>query len=400
VNGTLDPCYEGYYQDFYTVVDGIDRYKRHLATSAGNVELIYFDNVSWNGRELTVQAKPGGTLDLSSFGRYRRFLDTSMQALADNMTAGSRRSGYTMLATVSTGYDSPTVTALARRAGCREAICFDRSHNGEDDSGEMIARHLDVRPIPVDGAAWQNFDRPEVPFISSNAMGEEVRFKAAEPHLAGRVLLTGYHGDKMWDTHTKAVGRNLVRGDPSGLALTEYRLWARFIHCPVPFWGVRQIADVKRISNSDELRPWDIREEYSRPICRRIVEENGVPRELFGVSKKNASVMLHNREQFLTPSSMQDFLHWLKDHRGDWLNRRRIPPVASATLDRAIHSLAESFGEWAKDKRGLWRLVRPLESKPTYLRRFVFPWAIERAKQRYLSGSTSISAEFHSTPGI
>jgi hypothetical protein len=32
-------------------------------------------------------------------------------------------------------------------------------------------------------------------------------------------------------------------------------------------------------------KPWDIGGAYSRPLCRRLVEEASVPREIFGVSK-------------------------------------------------------------------------------------------------------------------
>lgn len=381
--GEVDPCYRRYYQDFYSIVHGLDKYERELATSAGSVEFVYFNNLAWDGTNLTVSPKPGGQPDLGSFEAYRGFLETSMGLLAENLSSANRRRPYTMLATVSTGYDSPTVAALARRAGCREAICFDQSHKGENDSGEAIAACLGIAPIRLEDGSWRNADLPEVPFLASNGMGEEVRFKAAEPFLTSRVLLTGYHGDKMWDKHTKALGPTLVRGDPSGSALTEYRLWAGFIHCPVPFLGVRQIRDVNKISNSPELAPWDVGGDYSRPICRRIVEGSGVPRELFGTSKRNASVMLHNYDDFLTPSSMRDFLDWLKAHRTDWMRHGRLPPLPNAAVDRAIHAATGSFCGWAKRKRGLWRLAGRLESSPTYLRKFVFPWAIERTKERY-----------------
>ena len=38
-----------------------------------------------------------------------------------------------------------------------------------------------------------------------------------------------------------------MRGDVSGLALTEYRLQAGFLNCPVPFWGARRLDDINRI---------------------------------------------------------------------------------------------------------------------------------------------------------
>ena len=95
--------------------------------------------------------------------------------------------------------------------------------------------------------AWRGPDAPpgpELPFLAADAKGEDVYFRGAEAHLARRVLVTGYHGDQMWSKRPRAPSADIVRGDQSGLSLSEYRLWAGFIHLPVPFLGVRQIGDV------------------------------------------------------------------------------------------------------------------------------------------------------------
>ncbi|WP_238985337.1 hypothetical protein [Nitrosococcus halophilus] len=367
----------------YSVTYGIDNYQRFLSSSKGDIELVYFDNVLWDGSVASVIPKPTADIELANFGQYLGFLERTMERMAENIQSQSRPKQLHMLGTLSTGYDSPTVMTLASRVGCDEAICFDRTHLDEEDSGETIASYLGVRPIVLSGTAWRHLQKPEIPFIAANSMGEEVRFSAAEETLAGRVLLTGYHGDKMWGKHTKHLGPNVVRGDPSGLGLAEFRLWAGFIHCPVPFWAVRFIRDVNRISNDPEMSQWDVSDEYSRPICRRIVESKGVPREAFGVNKRMASVIIHNYDEFLTPSSMQDFLLWLKDHRSIWWGRGRIPPLASASLDRRLHQAANLFADWAKQQPAIWRMASWFEGKPTYLRRFIFPWAVERAKAQY-----------------
>jgi hypothetical protein len=206
----LDPAYPHYYRDLASVVRGLSRYVRTLRTSSGPLELIYFDNLSWDGTAISREAKPGTLRDFSTFEGYRAFLEAGLARLAENLGAPSRGEHYRMLGTLSTGYDSSTVSTLARQAGCEEVLCFDRAWPGpareralrercsESDSGAETARLLGLRPIivPLDG--WRAFEMPEVPFLAVNGMGEEVRFKSAEPHLARRVLLTGYHGDKMW----------------------------------------------------------------------------------------------------------------------------------------------------------------------------------------------------------
>src|SRR5262249_40534922 len=131
--------------------------------------------------------------------------------------------------------------------------------------------------------AWSAAELPEPPFLASDAHGGDVFFKGAEQALRGKILLTGYHGDKIWDKHTTKLSPDIVRGDQSGLSLTEYRLTIGMLHCPVCFWGVRQIEEVNAISHRDEMAPWDLHNNYNRPICRRIVETAGVPREMFGV---------------------------------------------------------------------------------------------------------------------
>ncbi len=256
VRAALPAAYPDFYWDFRSIVQGISRHKRTLATPSGPVELVYFDNVVWDGRRVRRVSKPSGAGPFTDFAGYRGFLASSMQGVAANLADAARRRPFRMLGTVSAGYDSPTVTVLASEAGCEEALSFDRGRDGGEDSGEAIAAALGVRTIRVQRAGWEARPRAEVPFIAANAYGEEVHFTAAEAHLSRKVLLTGYHGDKAWAKATSDTRGDLVRGDPSGLALTEYRLHADFVHCPVPFWGARRIGEIVAVSNAAELRPW------------------------------------------------------------------------------------------------------------------------------------------------
>lgn len=124
---------------------------------------------------------------------------------------------------------TPTVVALTRQFGLREAISFTKSRRGEDDSGEEIAEILGVRLSLIPRDAWRrSTELPEVPFLASDAKGEDVYFKGAEAQLMGRVLLTGHGGGAIWHRHTKPLSEDIVRGDRSGLSLTEYRFIGRF----------------------------------------------------------------------------------------------------------------------------------------------------------------------------
>ncbi len=393
-DGSVDSSYSDYRTNLNTITNGIDKYERFLDSSVGKIELTYFDNLQWDGSRLTQLPKPCGEREFQDFTGYRDFLESSMEAVAENLAEGGRKHSYQFISSVSSGYDSATVTTLAKQYGCKQVICIDRSREGKNDSGEPLSRILGYEPIVVEQTAWRAAMLPEVPFIAADGVGGEVFFKAAENHLRGKVLLTGFHGGKIWAKDTKDLSANIVRGDKSGLSLAEYRLLVGFIHCPVPFWGVRQIGDVVRISNMEEMKSWDVPGNYSRPICRRIVEGAGVPREIFGVKKLMASVSLHQDKEFLTEASIKDYLKWLASVRHEWVKHGRVPPILSPRLDNVENSMRRSVYRTLRDTRGLKPIYRwysklrqnnkrLLPGQAPHLRRYVFPWAVEHAKKIY-----------------
>jgi hypothetical protein len=390
-NASPDPTYSRYYRDFRTVITGLSRYKRQLATDRGAAELVYFDNLAWDGCGLERRAKPFDDRAFPDFTTYRAFLVGSMAALAGNLKSGVRRYPYSMLGTLSSGYDSSAVAVLAREVGSDEVLSFDRAQDGDDDRGAAVAAALGLRTIVVDRDAWRRREPfAEVPFLAANAYGEEVHFSGAEPCLAGRVLLTGFHGDKVWAKDTEDLSPDIVRGDPTGLALTEYRLSAGFLHCPIPFWGVRNIRQINAISHATEMAPWDVPGDYSRPICRRLVEEAGVPREAFGVRKRAASIVLRARsEGFLTPGSIVNYRGWLGSlGTWRWLRQGRVSPQLAVPLESAAASAHAFALRWVSaelrdvlKQTGIRRGLTARNS-PT-LFNHLFPWAMAHQKARY-----------------
>lgn len=390
----IDPASGRYYWFFRTVVAGLHKYARRFPTERGDVQLTYFDNLVWDGRNLAVEPKPGLGKDFSTFDRYAAFLRQSMRALAENGASPLRAYQYELLSTASSGYDSSTVTVLAREAGARQVLCFDQARRGLDDSGEPLARCLGMTPVIVERHAWMASPLPEPAFMAADAHGGDVFFRGAESLLTGKILLTGYHGDKVWDLHTTKTSPDIVRGDQSGLSVTEYRLTIGMLHAPISFWGVRQIADLCAISHSDEMKPWDVGTDYSRPICRRIVESAGVPREMFGNEKKATWVIMIRMKQFLSPASMDDYLSWLAANRRAWLRKGRVPPVLDRRFDMfevklrnfAASAAADSAPAWrlnAMRATGVARVAWRLADGPTYLRRGLFGWAMEHHRAKY-----------------
>lgn len=387
INASIDPSYPHYFADLNSIIHGVDKYCRFLRTSVGSLRLTYFENLIWNGKSLQPIPKPFPRRDFSTFEKYRAFMLDSMVLLARNMAAPQRKFPYRMLSTLSSGYDSPTVTTLAREAGCSEAICIDKALHGHDEAGHAIAAVLGVHALRIRRAEWREHLLPEPPFIVGDGLGQDLPFKGAEPLLTGRVLLTGYHGDKVWQKEGgKYLSENMVRGDSSGLSLTEYRLTSGFLHCPVPFWGARQMPELNALSNASDMKRWDIQgtfKDYSRPICRRIVEEAGVPRELFGQRKTAGSVL---SDELLNQDSMASYLSWLRTNRAAWLKHGRIPPLGGPSLESWLDRNKLALKRIVLRTPYLWRLARnPPEEDitPSWLRRYIFPWAIELQKGRY-----------------
>lgn len=389
---TVDPAYSGYYYDFRTVIYGLRRVKRRLATSKGDVTLTYFDNLAWDGDRLSVRPKPYQDRHFSCYSDYRSFLQDSLKKVNLNLSDPERRYVYAALGTVSSGYDSSAVAAMCRAVGLKKVIAFGKARGGSVDDGSPIAKRLGLDTIKKDREQWRRIGNAIVPFATTNAYGEEVHFSSLQSQLSRRVLYTGFHGGAIWAKELKEIGPDLVRGDPSGLSLSEYRLWTGFIHCPVPFFGARSAEDVSRISNSEEMKPWDVFGNYSRPIPRRIAEEAGVPRDMFGMHKKAASVTLWGGDSVTDWRGYEGYVQWLREHRTSWETKRRLDPFRQQRRDRAFAIVGILFRPiWRSmlsrqpSSRASWRLQGLAGKRPDPLFLSIFPWALEQAKLRYSS---------------
>ncbi len=394
-DATVDPTYPKYYEDFRSIIEGLERYKPTLETSRGVVTLTYFRNLVWDGASLSVVDKPHAERGFDGFEGYRAFLVDTVERIGRNMVAPERHLRFRPLGSVSSGYDSLAVAVLARHASLDEAICFSRARGGGDDDGTSHAERLGLRVIHADRQAWRTMPEAFAPFGAVNGYGEEVHNAALADVLVGSVLFSGYHGGAIWEKNEKNLEPEFGRKDPSGLSLSEFRLRVGFIHCPVPFLGLRRKAGLHHISISPEMRPWDVGDEYSKPIPRRIIEEAGVPRGTFGVTKRAAAVVLWNPEEgFLPPAELENLRSWLAAREHEWASVGVASPLAR-------HRRARLLSAFLAPTRPLLAVMRriPLASSlahrlarlnPHYRRdplfTALFPWALDRAKARYRVG--------------
>lgn len=389
--------HRGYPDLFRTIIQGIDRYERVIPTQSGELRLCYYRNLVWNGAALLEADKPTVVRDFTTFEGYRGFLAASLEAIARNMRSPERALRLELVGALSSGYDSTTAAVLGIGCGLRDAFSFRTARGGEEDHGEVVAKTLGLNLALVDRTAWRDDGAAEVPYLAASAFGPDVLFSSAKEHLRDRVLLTGFHGDKVWGKDTVALGPDIVRGDASGLSFTEHRLALGCIHLPVPFLGVRQIRDVHRLSHSDAMKPWDIPGDYSRPVARRIVEEAGVARNAFGIRKKAATNLFRQGEARLTDESLRLYYAWLRANRREWVSAGLPPPdvpgvgyMAAAKrlylvgrMRRALQPVlpASVAQRITKAETGLQRSV----TRRLNMIDHVFPWAVAAAAERYTS---------------
>ncbi|HET6941989.1 MAG TPA: hypothetical protein VFH89_07505 [Sphingomicrobium sp.] len=270
-----------------STVKGIDHYSRHVAdTDKGPVSRAVFHNLHLRGGEISETPKTDG-FSFSGFAEYRAALSRELQQLFDNAAAPARKRSYRPISTCSSGYDSTACLVLAGELGCRDAVTLALGEGVSDDSGKAIAEQLGMG-VKCFERSGPDDDRVSE-FVATGMGGEDLAYAAFENDVAGSVLLTGFHGDRIW---SKGVAPNdcLERGDVSGSSLGEFRLRCGFVHAPLPFIGALHHRAVAKISESGGMAPWSIGGWYDRPIPRRIAEEAGIKRTEFGQSKKAASL--------------------------------------------------------------------------------------------------------------
>jgi hypothetical protein len=247
----------------------------------------------------------------ANYTDYVAFLEGTLQRIIRNAGHPTRKQIYRPITTISLGYDSTAVSVLASRAGCSEAVTFRKSVSAVgyvEDSGTAIAAYLGLQTTEYERLDFNKLPGlPDAefylnPFLTDRSM------LVMEDQLVGSLLMTGRNGENFWSTDKQA---HPLLQEPtavlmSGTTLVEFRLRAGVIHLPVPYCGALHCSSIHRITLSPEMKPWSVGGNYDRPIPRRIIEEAGVPRELFGRRKQGGHGWLRNRD--LSSASEHDFL--------------------------------------------------------------------------------------------
>lgn len=316
---TLDLNYLDYENDILSVSDGLSKYKKTLPLSEGLLLNIHFYNNLQVDSNLEIKEfdKPLPPAFLR-YEDYKNYLDKVLRNLKNNANDPNRVEQYSPIVFCSNGYDSVACAALGKDIGSNEAVVFESKRATRSDSGRPIVEHLGYENIHEKHELdYMSVDLAHE-FVSSGELGTSIYFSASEKELEGKLLLSGVHGDKMWDVD-QTPDYDFERSFYPDLAKKEFRLRVGFINVVVPFIGAKHQPNLLEISNSEEMKPWSVGNDYDRPIARRIAEEKGVPRKMFGIHKAGGTASslrflnINYLEKIMSKGSFEDFNTYYKN---------------------------------------------------------------------------------------
>jgi len=275
---------------------GVDR-SGSLVAKVGTMRLLrmnFFDfSIDSVGRIYKIWRKP--VKIAATFEAYSRMITQTLKNLGENGRSTKRKYKFQPLVALSRGYDSAAVASWVSREPEVTYVTLDVEVLGVNDGGKFVAEALghnalEFRHVISDNISNLRFDFSghlkdlTEEFLATEGVGDDVTFLPFEPVLQGRAMLTGSYGDSIWSLDAGIVP-GLATSIPFGKSLNEFRIRTGFFHVPVPVLGARFPNPIKKIASSKEMSDWSIGGYYDRPIPRRVAEEAGVGRELFGQQK-------------------------------------------------------------------------------------------------------------------
>lgn len=323
----------------------------------------------------------------SGYLEYAAFLERTAQHVSANATDSARNPVFHPLAAISRGYDSVAVAALASQANCRQAVTFRHSGQGmREDSGTEIAAQLGMEVEEYDRTDYTKLPGfPEVEFFPNMPLPTKA-LTVLEERLTRSLFFNGQGGEDIW-VKGRTAGAPLLQEPTAelmaGSNIGEFRLRVGFIWFPLACCGAIHAPTLVRISRSSEMGAWSVGGKYDRPIPRRLAEERGVSRALFGQRKVGGGPKVG--EIGLCPASDAAFRRFCHDEirSGSALGTRQ----SLHSFRRFLRRLALFCASLPAGLRIL-RLFGPLTSDRIHpywgtTTLYMFHWGFLQLKQRY-----------------
>ncbi|MDE7268914.1 MAG: hypothetical protein K2N81_00390 [Acetatifactor sp.] len=392
----LDMQYAGYERDFSSILNGLDGYKREIPLAEGmTLSCYYYCNlfISPQG-DITAEEKQR-LHPVHSYEDYMTALLSDMRKLRDNAKDAARRNRYGLVTTVSSGYDAAACSAIAKRIGCETALTFDRPQKYAEDCGDKVAERLGYRHIIKEdaNAYLSREDLVEAEHVCSGELGTSIIFSAFEQAFRDNLVFYGERGDKLWNKNWPTPNDRFVfEGEMyAGISMCEARLRIGFVLVPMPLYKAAVWTSIHALSNAPEMAAWSVGGRYDRPIPRRMVEEAGVERELFGQKKKGAGFNYHydtlkRLKSRMSEASYDSFVRYYRTHRRQG---------QTARLLRYYWKSAPDYLNYLFRKLGIKKRIAVHDRQfdnpgaPSYL----INWGMEILTQRYLEAQTKQDAK-------
>jgi len=333
-----DPTYADYFFDVLeTYRAGLSKPGRALPTAGGRkIEPVLAGNLKVGLDLSTCLTRKPEPPAPQNFEDYLAFLQRTAEQLVENAQSSFRAHRYAPVVTVSRGYDSVAAASVAKHAGCKLAVTLKdkvQKEGVDSDNGKPVAQALGMEVKQYDRQVANVVEKcDDWEFCIKPKAGTDKNFMVFSDELAGRLFITGRRGETHWSFQRGSCHPMFQEPDAmllSGTTLIEPSLRLGFIHFPLPTAGAIHAPLLAEISRSDAMKPWRIGGEYDRPIPRRIAEEEGVARHLFGM-KKHGGPDLSGEERMSTQSytDLQRFFDEMKplmppaDPLTGWIPRR------------------------------------------------------------------------------
>jgi hypothetical protein len=395
-----------YGRAFSEIVHGLEHTPQVIGLEGGRLTLLYHHNAllrSDGGVSIVPKPLPPS---FATFEDYRNYLSQVVGSVFENASASGRQFGYRPIATISSGYDSAAAAVIARDCACGETISLSTSSVGAADSGRSVATALGMQHTDFARASGGAGDPLlEAEFLATGMQGEDYVYAVFGERIAGRILVTGFQGGKVWSSDDPP-SPHIKRADLSGCSLGEFRLRTNFLHLPLAFIGIQRHPDIHRISNAPDMRSYAIRRSYDRPLPRRILEEAGIDRDRFARRKQGASILLFQGRNRLSPAALASVADYLRRQtRCPRYGMRLALRQAWWTFGRNLYRLARRLGRsLGIDRDG--RLSQGLEALARRLFGLEYPvfgashprftlllmWAIAMVQPRYARAEAGASS--------
>ncbi len=313
---------DNYYQKLFIAFNsGYSEEPKVITMRKGSeVRLHFYCDITVTKNNIS-KTKKSAPDEPTSFEDYRDRIIRMLERLRENAMDPRRKTVYEPVVTLSRGYDSAVCGALAKKAGWENAVTLVSKDEDEDntDDGTPVAEALGMNIEKFDGDAWSEIEGiPEAQFVATAWGGAMARFAGTRQRLQNTLLVFGCCGDRIWNANSLGVNKLWLRKRSNETfsmgaeSLWEFQLRTGFIAVyPATYLGIYWRL-IHKFMTDEELQKWSVGGDYDRPFARRLAEELGVPRQLFGQQKMAKGHVYPANNP--SPTGDKDFKKFLDDH--------------------------------------------------------------------------------------